>query len=114
MKHIRLTYVLSGFVFLGFAIELLGMNLLDKDLHSILKPVPWSLVYLGAWGLINSALAPFAGIAGMFKAFSDAREASSFAERKLIFTIAIVALPISFFEGVATMGHPIWYQGFNR
>ena len=69
MKHIRLTYVLSGFVFLGFAIELLGMNLLDKDLHSILKPVPWSLVYLGAWGLINSALAPLQELQECLKHF---------------------------------------------
>ena len=114
MKYIRWTYLLSGAVFLGFAIQVVGINLTDKNFHPVLKPVPTPLAYLGMWGLVLSFSAPFLAIAGMVKAISDAQDAPTSSERRLIWTVATISVILSLPEVLWTMGGPTWYQGFNR
>jgi hypothetical protein len=109
----RWSYILSGLVYLGFAIQIAGISLTDRNLKPRIVPTPIALQFVGSLGLVISFAAPFLSLAALAKARSDIASTASAFERSLIWTIVILAVLGSLPEWLWSCGgHPTWYQGF--
>jgi hypothetical protein len=108
----RWSYVLSGFVFLGLAVQILGISLTDRNLHPLIVPTPLALRAVGYLGLAISFVATLLALAALAKARSDIRKAVTPAERRFIWIFVILAVLLSLPEWLWSCGgHPTWYMG---
>jgi hypothetical protein len=109
----RWSYLLSGLVFLGFAIQILGISLTDRNLHPVIVSIPLILRVVGNLGLGISFAAPFLSLAALAKAPSEIKKTATPAERRFIWIIVILAVLLSLPEWLWSCGgHPTWYMGF--
>ncbi|SRR6266581_4894380 len=109
----RWSYILSGLVYLGFAIQIVGISLTDRNLNPRIVPIPVALQFVGNLGLGISFAAPFLSLAALAKARSDITSTASAFERRLTWAIIILAVLVSIPEWLWSCGdHPTWYQGF--
>jgi len=100
-------------VYFGFAIQILGISLTDKNLEPLIKPTPLLLRLLGDVGVGISMLAPLLALVAMAKIGPVIKNAATPAKKALIWVIVILAVVISLMECLwSCSGHPTWYQGF--
>jgi uncharacterized membrane protein len=113
-RQFHFSYVFCGIVFLGFAIQVLGIALTDKNLHPLIAPTPLPLRFAGNLGLGISLAAPFLSIGAMIKVRSEVKTTPKMGGRVFIWTMVILAILLSFAEALWSCGgHPSWYQGFS-
>jgi hypothetical protein len=109
----RRLYVLCGLVYLGLAIEILGISLTDENLHARTVPTPPLLKFVGYVGLAISSIAPVLAIAAVASAPSSIRRIPSVATKALLWIIVVAGALVSFGEFLwSCSGHPTWYMGF--
>jgi hypothetical protein len=113
-SHFRWSYIFPSLVFLGFGIQILGISLTDANLHPTIVPTPHVFKFVGYFGLGIAFVASFLSLAAlMMRVRSDVKRASSAAERKFIWTVVVLAVPLSLPEWLWSCGgHPTWYMGF--
>lgn len=72
-RSLRRLYALCGLVYLGFAIQILGISLTDENLHARIVPTPSLLKFVGYVGIAISPIAPVLAIAALASAPSGIR-----------------------------------------
>ena len=111
-QPLRWSYLLSGLVVLGFAIEVLGISLTDRNLHALLVPVPLVLKWVGYLGLAISFIAPFLSLAALAKVRSDLKRTTTLLEQRFLSVLVVLAVFLSVPEWLWSCGgHPTWYMG---
>jgi len=106
------TYVLAGIVFLGAAIQILGISLTDKNFRPVIIPAPAPFRIVGYVGIFIAFLAPLFAIAACVVANFEEKKTTSTVERKVIWFVAILAVLLSILEFLWT-NHPVWLNGFQ-
>lgn len=113
-RRFHSTYIFCGVVFLGFAIQVVGITMTDKNLEPLIVPAPALLRFAGNIGFGISFAAPFLSLAALIKAKSDVKTITTTGERRIIWTLVILAILLSLMEWLWSCGgHPTWYQGFS-
>jgi hypothetical protein len=111
-SYFHWSYVPAGIVFLGAAIQILGISLTDKNFRPIVVPAPAALKIAGHVGFFIAFLAPLFGIAACVVANFDEKKTTSPVEQKIIWFVAIFAVLVSILEFFWT-NHPIWLNGLQ-
>jgi hypothetical protein len=113
-RRFHSTYIFCGVVFLGFAIQVVGITMTDKNLEPLIVPAPALLRFAGNIGFGISFAAPFLSLAALIKVKSDVKTIATTGERRIIWTLVILAILLSLMEWLwSCSGHPTWYQGFS-
>jgi hypothetical protein len=101
-------------VFLGFAIQVVGISMTDGHLKPLIVPAPALLRFAGDIGLGISFAAPFLSMAAFIKVKADVKTIASAGERRFIWSTVVLTILLSFAEWLWSCGgHPTWYQGFS-
>src|SRR5260370_14785999 len=107
-------YILTGFVSLGFSIELVGISLSDRSLHPRIAPTATWLHLVGYLGLAISFVAPILSLAALSTVRSDIGSDASPVKRVLTWLLVILSVFLSLPEWLWSCGgHPTWYQGYS-
>jgi len=113
-RPLRSSYIFCGLVFLGFAIQVTGLTLTDKNLHPVIVPAPAILRFAGNMGYGISFAAPFLSLAALITLRSEVSSITRKGGRIFSWTIVILAMLLSLAEALWSCGgHPTWYQGFS-
>jgi hypothetical protein len=105
-------YLLCGFVYLGFGLEILGVLLTDKNLHPLLSP--HRFFYILEFATIALTLiSPGVALSALVLTPAAARESKGAAGRIFIWLVVLVGVLVSLAEAMWTCsGHPTWIQGY--
>jgi hypothetical protein len=113
-RQFHSTYIFCGVVFLGFAIQVVGISMTDRNLKPLIVPAPALWRFVGNIGFGVSSAAPFLSMAALIKVKSAVKSIAGAGERKFIWTIVMLAVLLSLAEWLWSWGgHPTWYQGFS-
>ena len=109
---LTLVCVLCFFVFLGVAIEIVGISNTDKSLHPLAKLNPF-LQTVGGAGIGLTIFSPILALFALSKARAASHETDSKPIAALVWVMVVLAVLLSFAESMWTCsGHPTWYQGY--
>jgi hypothetical protein len=111
-NSLRYVVALCLLVFLGVAIEIVGISNTDKLLNPLRKLNP-VLQTIGGAGIALTAFSPFLALFALTKVRAASHQADSKPAAALIWVMVILAVLLSFAESMWTCsGHPTWYQGY--
>ena len=111
-NSLRSVLVLCLFVFLGVAIEIVGISNTDKLLHPVRKLNP-ILQTIGGAGIALTVVSPFLALFALTKVRAASHQTDSKPAAALVWAMVILAVVLSFAESMWTCsGHPTWYQGY--
>jgi hypothetical protein len=113
-RRFHSAYLFCGVVFLGFAIQVVGISMTDRNLDPLIVPAPALLRFAGNIGFGISFAAPFLSMAALIRVKADVKTIARAGERRFIWSMVILAILLSFAEWLWSCGgHPTWYQGFS-
>jgi hypothetical protein len=112
VTRVRVIHLMSGLVFVGFAIQVIGSIMIDNTNSPRFQPTPLVLRLIGYAGITLSLLAPWFSM-GSFILWlpvrRSRRDTHSFPLAGLVSVTALVAI-LEFFWTIS--GHPTWYMAF--
>jgi hypothetical protein len=107
--------VSCGLVFLGFAVQLLGLGL-DIGLFPSLSPEPSPLLRtIGEFDFNLTTISPLLSLFALHILRNPVAYESAVGKRPFAWRVVVTALLLSFFEfWWSWSGHPAWLRGFVR
>ncbi|MGB2590166.1 MAG: hypothetical protein WBG02_02130 [Candidatus Acidiferrum sp.] len=105
-------YAMSGIVYFGFAIEIIGSLLGGNEIeHSPQTSSFWA--YLRIASVLLTVVAPIPALAAFANVQGAAKEATGTPMRILIWFVVVLGFFVSLAESMWTCGgHPTWLRGF--
>ena len=113
IKPIRSISLLCGLVFMGFAIEIVGISNTDGQLHPIHKFGSFPL-WLGISAVLLTVLSPALALCSFIFIRTAASESKTPGFKFLLWATVILAVLVALAESMwSCSGHPTWIEGYG-